>query len=81
MDMIGAFKLIFHKYPCARADILAQDVGAERANSLFLRLQFQVDPECLTQDRDVLFLCEPWREVSMSLAVTAAKALAADLEA
>ena len=60
--MIGAFKLVFDKHPCARAEILAQDVSAERADSLFLRLQFQVDPKRLTQDREIHFPCEPGRE-------------------
>ena len=64
MAMIGAFKLVLDKHPCARADILAQDVSAERADSLFLRFQFQVDPERLTQDGEILFPCEPGREVA-----------------
>ena len=59
VDVVGAFQLVFDQNPGVSADILAKDVGAERADRFLLSFQFQIDSESLSQDFQVFDPSEP----------------------
>lgn len=63
VQMVGAFELVLDQHPGVPAHVLAQNVGAEGADGLFLGLQFELDAQCLSQKRQVLRPRQPRGEV------------------
>lgn len=49
--------------PGIRAQVFAQDVGAEGPDRLLLRLQLQIDAERFTEQRHILLARQPRREI------------------
>ena len=63
MTVIRAFKLVLDQHPGVRADVLAQDIRAERTDGLLLRLEFQVNSQGLGKNGEVFLARKPGREV------------------
>src|SRR5437870_4398586 len=59
MAVIRSLELILNQHPAIGSDLLAQDVGSERADGPFLSLQLQINAKCLAQHGEVFRPCEP----------------------
>ncbi len=64
VSVIRALNLILDEYPMTGAGILTKDVGAKRSDFLLLRFYFQIDADCFTEKREIIFFRKPRREIA-----------------
>lgn len=64
VGVVRARKLILDQDPVVGSRVLAEDVRSEWTDVLLGRLEFEFDPDPISEKGEVLWACEPWREVA-----------------